>query len=78
MYLRETTNDYGRQVSEFKCEACGRVFTVCPAVSPKGREQWAGCLADECPSYDIGRDVEMIVALGEGEITLEPNPEGGD
>lgn len=75
MYLQDTTNDYGRQVSQFLCDSCGREFTVCPSMRPDQHDQWTGCLADECPSYDIGRDVDMIIAFGDGELHLESNDE---
>lgn len=51
-------NEYGTPVSCHICESCGHPFTVCP---PRTVEQWGtGCLGDECPSYDITRDVDMF------------------
>ena len=32
MRLRETTNEYGTPVVEYRCETCGETFTVCPAL----------------------------------------------
>lgn len=42
------------------CRACGRPFTVTPEPPPEIEDQWLDCLADDCPSYDIGRDVDMF------------------
>lgn len=51
-------NEYGTPVTVMTCTACGHAFSVCPTVDPDewGRE----CLADECPSYDLGRDVDTF------------------
>lgn len=71
MYVRETENEYGTPVSEFICETCGGKFTVCPAVEEDKRDNWQNCLAEECDSYDIDRDVSVIVGLGWGTVKRE-------
>lgn len=56
--IRETTNEYGTPVGEYRCESCGDVFTVCPAPLPEMDDQWAGCTAPHCDSYDESRDID--------------------
>lgn len=53
-------NEYGTPVTAFTCRACGRKYTVCPAVPPEKWDEWENCLADACPSYDIARDIDMF------------------
>lgn len=62
MFLRMTENDYGTPVSEHRCDACGTVFTVCPAkAGADGDAEWGGCcLGDGCPSYDERRDIDKV------------------
>ena len=56
--LRNAANQYGTPVTAMTCTACGHGFTVCPAVDPA---EWGSeCLGDNCPSYDIGRDIDMF------------------
>ena len=50
----ETTNKYGTPVSEHLCFGCGSEFTVCP---PHGND-WGGCLAETCVTYDESRDID--------------------
>lgn len=53
-----TVNEFGTPVSVHTCEACGRMFTVCPPADP---ETWGtGCLAEGCPSYDLRRDIDLF------------------
>lgn len=49
-------NEYGTPVSVHRCPDCGAEFTVCPPTS----DNWGGCLADGCPSYDLARDVDIF------------------
>lgn len=55
-------NDYGVDVTVMVCEACGSIFTVTGDTS---LEQWGGavCLAEECDSYDVTRDVDLMFAI---------------
>lgn len=69
-YRFESRNEYGTPVSAFTCDTCGGDFTVCPAVRVEKRDQWDGCLATECPSYDPDRDVDMLMLLG-AEVQAE-------
>ena len=57
-FLRMTVNEYGTPVSEHCCVDCGSIYTVCPAVSEDFG--WDSCLAVECPSYDISRDIDRV------------------
>jgi hypothetical protein len=59
-YLREGINDYGTPVSWFKCDACDGEFSVCPAVTEDRYDEWTGCMADTCDSYDIVRDISIF------------------
>lgn len=58
MRLRETTNEYGTSVVEYRCETCSETFTVCPAPTVEQDDQWSGCTTPECASYDEARDVD--------------------
>jgi hypothetical protein len=62
-------NEYGTPVSMHVCSACGDEFTVCP---PAGPDFGTGCLAPLCPSYDIERDVDYLLAAGQ-RIVREEN-----
>jgi len=56
-----SVNEYGALVSVLTCAQCGREVTVCPALGDDWRERWGdGCLADNCPSYDLSRDVDTF------------------
>lgn len=66
MRLRETTNEYGTPVVEYRCESCGETFTVCPAPEPEKDDQWTGCMATTCASYDGSRDA--MKWLDEGRV----------
>lgn len=55
MKLREETNEHGTPISVHQCSDCGEEFTVCP---PAG-EDWGGCMADTCISYDPKRDLDI-------------------
>lgn len=61
MKTGETMNEHGTPVSSHICPDCGDEFTVCPAVSDD-REDWGGCLARECKSYDPKRDIDVLFA----------------
>ena len=52
----ERLNEFGVTVSVHTCWACGDEFTVCP---PAG-EDWGGCMAPNCPSYDPKRDADKL------------------
>lgn len=59
--LPTSVNEYGTPVSVLTCSACGRGFTVCPALGEDWREKWGDeCLADYCSSYDLSRDVDIF------------------
>lgn len=61
MKTGESTNEYGTPISTHVCEDCGAEFTVCP---PAG-EDWGGCLAETCISYDPKRDGDILMGLKE-------------
>jgi len=60
--LATSKNQYGVPIAVYKCAACGREFTVCPA--PDKDDGWESCLADNCPSYDPKRDAEILFMSG--------------
>lgn len=64
MKLRNDINDFGTPITVFTCEFCQREFTVCPAVPDKKLDEWNGCLAVECDSYDPNRDVDALLFFG--------------
>jgi hypothetical protein len=65
MRLRQTTNEYGTSVVEYRCETCGELFTICPAPDPEEDEQWTGCMAPTCASYDPARDADKLFDDGD-------------
>lgn len=74
MRLRETTNEYGTPVVEYRCETCDRTFTVCPAPTPENDVNWLGCLSTECASYNPARDVDKW--FDEGRVRAIPTGNG--
>jgi len=64
MKIREDTNEQGTPISVHKCSDCAEEFTVCP---PAG-EDWGGCLAPECKSYDQSRDADGLFGGSTGRI----------
>lgn len=62
--VANTFNEYGTPVTMFQCGSCKETFTVCPAVDPKHDDQWVGCLADTCASYDPDRDGDKLFDAG--------------
>lgn len=61
MYLGPEKNEYGTPVDRFKCDACGWVYTVCPALSDRTRlDEWDNCLGVTCASYDPARDADKL------------------
>ena len=66
MYLGARKNDYGNPVDAFRCETCGGEFTVCPPL-PADRsrdDEWTGCMAEQCRSYDPARDANKFFDEG--------------
>jgi hypothetical protein len=74
MRLRETTNEYGTPVAEYRCQTCGEIFTICPAPEPEKDDQWKDCLARECSSYDESRDIDKW--FEDGRVRSIDNPDG--
>lgn len=61
MFIERTKNEYGTPVDAYQCDACGEHFTVCPANDDRSRDdQWTGCMAIECASYDPARDADKL------------------
>lgn len=64
-YLETRKNDYGTPVDAYRCETCGEEFTVCPAHADRSSDdQWAGCQAVTCGSYDPARDADKLFDNG--------------
>lgn len=74
MRLRETANEYDTPVVEYRCETCGETFTICPAPEPEEDDQWAGCMATTCASYDPDRDCDRW--FDEGRVRAIPRGGG--
>ena len=68
MKLRDEINEHGTPVTVFLCEYCEREFTVCPAVPDINLDNWQGCTAPDCSSYDEERDIDKQIE--EGGVTL--------
>lgn len=78
-YIREGINDYGTPVSWFNCDDCGDEFSVCPAVPEDQRDEWDGCMADTCTSYDIERDVSIFFEpMAEAGLIVRSAPKGNE
>jgi hypothetical protein len=72
--IRETANEYGTKVAEYRCTSCGALFTVCPAPTANEDEYWTGCTAPECGSYDPKRDIDKW--FDEGRVRSIDNGDG--
>lgn len=55
-------NDHGTPVTIFTCRACGHEVSVCPAIPLEDFDRLWGyeCTGDNCPSYDIARDIGIF------------------
>jgi hypothetical protein len=53
-------NEYGHVVSAHVCEFCGDTFTVIPPIPDERADEWRGCLAPHCRSYDSSRDADKL------------------
>ena len=62
---RQWVNQYGTTISKHVCSECERPFTLCPASTTFGDK----CLADDCPSYDKSRDIDLRFMVKEPEET---------
>lgn len=62
--IADTFNEYGTPVTMFACVGCGSTFTVCPAVPEDKQEQWTGCMAERCSTYDEARDADKLLDQG--------------
>lgn len=60
MKIGDSFNKYGTPITTFLCEVCNSRFSVCPAIPDNGLEQWKGCLARNCKSYDPVRDIDKM------------------
>lgn len=72
MKIGYENNQYGTLVSRHKCDACGKEFTVCPAVPDDHNDQWLNCLDVECSSYDPSRDVDKLFDSEPERISAHP------
>jgi hypothetical protein len=64
MKLRDDVNEHGTPITVFQCEVCGAEFSVCPAVLDEHLDNWRGCLAPSCASYDESRDADKMFEEG--------------
>ena len=62
--IRETQNEYGTPVVEYRCGTCGVLFTLCPAPTLEQDRFHANCGARECSSYDERFDVSLWFERG--------------
>jgi len=60
-FLHHERNEYMTWRTKLLCGACGRTFTVTPAITDPTEPAWDNCMAPECPSYTIDRDVEALM-----------------
>ncbi len=67
-----TLNKYGTPTSLHVCDTCGLLFTVCPPAT--NREWRTSCLAEECESYDVTRDVDLMFEIEPWRIERDTPP----
>jgi len=61
MFIERAVNEYGTAVDAYRCETCGDPFTICPANPDRSRDdEWTGCMATFCASYDPARDADRF------------------
>ena len=72
-YVGQDINEYGTPVSAFDCATCNDRFTICPEPPVEERWMWQNCMAPECESYDVSRDVGAIVGFGWGSLESKEN-----
>lgn len=70
MKIRNDVNEFSTPVSVHICEFCGVEFTVCPPVPDEKLDDWRGCMALECKSYDPERDADKF--FDEGKVIFFP------
>ena len=70
MKIRNGVNEYNTPISIHICEFCGVEFTVCPAIPDEKLDDWRGCMAPECESYDSERDGDKL--FDEGKLIFFP------
>lgn len=63
-HIASTYNEFGTPASMFRCFHCQTIFTVCPVVEPEKHDQWIGCMAEDCASYDLARDGDKLFEAG--------------
>lgn len=61
MKLRDDVNKHGTPITVFRCEYCGKEFSICPAIPDINLDNWRGCLRPECESYDETRDADKML-----------------
>jgi hypothetical protein len=65
MYVETSKNAYGTPIDCYICETCGDPFTLCPANEDRScDDQWTGCMATICASYDPARDADKLFDNG--------------
>lgn len=67
-YLGRGLNDFSNPTSRFRCDTCSGDFTIDPEPPEDERWMWQNCMAPECDSFDISRDVGCIVGFGWSEL----------
>ncbi len=66
-------NEYWTPTSLHVCDTCGRLFTVCP---PESDDSFGkSCLSEECDSYDVTRDVDLMFEIEPWRIERD-TPQG--
>jgi hypothetical protein len=53
-------NEYGTDVAAGICDSCKKPYTICPAPDKADWVNWADCLSEECPSYNLDRDIDLF------------------
>ena len=67
MKIGQGINKYGTHISLHICGDCGSRFTVCPPAD----DDWGGCQAEGCASYDIARDADRLFDNNDARLTRE-------
>lgn len=71
MHLGFDYNKKGTRRSIHKCESCGTIFKVIPAIPITKSKDWDECMTPDCESYDPSRDADKL--FGEDGKLKYPN-----
>jgi len=69
-HLGYSKNECGTRIALHKCDTCGIEYTVTAPKADYSPENFQDCLAPECASYDVNRDMDLLF-MTDDEIARE-------